>query len=56
MSPAGRTLRLRPACTSGQLPVYRSLRRARQRQQERREMEKAVEAEIYRPGTVEKDW
>ena len=33
-----------------------ALRRARQRQQERREMEKAIEAQLYRSGTVEKDW
>ncbi len=33
-----------------------ALRRARGRQREHREMEKAVEAQLYRPGTVEKDW
>ena len=33
-----------------------TLRRARARQQERRDMEKAIEAQLYRSGTVEKDW
>ena len=42
--------------TMDQKKAEAALRRARQRQQERREMQKAVEAQLYRSGTVEKDW
>ncbi|MBN2293871.1 MAG: hypothetical protein JXM70_15695 [Pirellulales bacterium] len=42
--------------TPAQQKVEAALRRARARQQERRELEKAIEAQLYRSGTVEKDW
>ena len=32
------------------------LRKARQRQQEKRKLEKALQLHLYRPGKVEKDW